>query len=313
MASPAQAASVIDNGTVQLGVESQGQLGTPGEISSPVEGQSMVGLRYLPTGNESLTHGCLCEGWGAGNGATGAYGFISTEFGNDSINSITFDSTDRTAEAITAIAEELQVSHSFTPSANDNLFEITISITNIGTNDIADLRYSRVINWNIEPEAYNEYLTFGGISEASSLLRVSTDASNIPNPFSERISLLSGNETVLGPGDLGSTFDFGFGLLRQDETLSFKMFYGAAANKALALSALGSVLTEVYAIGQAACDPDAGGSGCVATPNAFMVGFSGVGGTPLAEGDVPLPGGILLFLSGLVGLFTFQRKRHVKI
>ena len=50
-------ATVIDNGTIQLGINDAAHLIEPGG----------VGLRFLlstATSNESLAHGCACEGWG---------------------------------------------------------------------------------------------------------------------------------------------------------------------------------------------------------------------------------------------------------
>src|ERR1700741_223846 len=50
-------ATVIDNGTIQLGINDAAHLIEPGG----------VGLRFLlstASSNESLAHGCACEGWG---------------------------------------------------------------------------------------------------------------------------------------------------------------------------------------------------------------------------------------------------------
>jgi hypothetical protein len=305
----AYAASIIENGTIQIGVGDAGQLGTLGGVASPVEGEDDVGLRFIPTGNEALAHGCICEGWGAGNGTTRTYGYVS----NANIENLngSFESTTQTAVAINTVAEELRVTHSFAPSANPGLFEITVSMTNVSAADITDVRYTRAIDWDIEPTAYNEVVLLGGMSAATSLLQISTDAGVNPHPFALREQILTGT-TIAGPGDIGTTFDFAFGNLRQGESLTFKIFYGAAENQALALTALGSVAAELYAIGMAACDVDAGGIGCSYPSNAFMVGFSGIGGTPLSNGDVPIPGGLALLLSGLVGLGGFTRKHRAK-
>jgi hypothetical protein len=305
------AAPIFDTGTIQLGITEVGKLGTLGSTLSPVEEQAMVGLRYLPTGNEAITHGCACEGWGAGNGATGTFGFSGT-FGNDNENftSNTFEGDEQTAVTVNIIADELSVAHRFAPSGNANLYEISVTLTNISTSDMTDVRYTRTIDWDIEPTIGNEVISLGGVSDAASLLRISTEPDASPNPASTRNQILSGIDTI-APGDLGTTFDFAFGTLRQGESLTFKMFYGAAENQTLALTALGSVAAELYAIASAACDADIGGVGCAAPSNAFMVGFSGIGGTPLTTGDVPIPAGSILLISGLVGLGGLSRKRAV--
>jgi hypothetical protein len=308
------AAQIFDTGIIQLAVDEAGRLtGALGSVPSPVEAQTLIGLRYLPTGNEAITHGCNCEGWGAGNAATGTFGIAGgNEFPN--FTSSTFDSDLQTAVVSNVVADELRVTHSFAPSVNANLYEISVSLTNIGTADMTDVRYTRSIDWDIEPSARDEVVTFGGMSTAASLLRISTDTAASPDPAATRNQILSGNSLV-GPGDIGTAFDFAFGTLHPGESLTFKMFYGAAENQTLALTALGTVAAELYAIVSAACDADVGGTGCATPSNAFMVGFSGIGGTPLTTelttGDVPLPAGAILLLSGLVGLGGASRKRAV--
>jgi len=48
----------IDNGTIQLGVWNEGHLNVPGGPPS-LQGTTVVGLRYLPTGAEATAPGCL--------------------------------------------------------------------------------------------------------------------------------------------------------------------------------------------------------------------------------------------------------------
>ncbi len=303
----ALAAPIFDNGTIQLGISDFGSLGELGSTPSPVEEQMLVGLRYVPTGNEALTHGCVCEGWGAGNGTTATFGNVGYN-AYENFTSATIDTDSQSLVMSNVIADELRVTHSFAQSTNANLFEISVSLTNIGATDMSDLRYTRAIDWDIEPSAGNEVISFGGMSAAASLLRISTELDASPNPGAPRDHVLSGTN-IAGPADLGSTFDFAFGTLRQGESLTFKIFYGAAENRTLALAALGSVAAELYAIASAACDADVGGIGCPAPSNAFMVGFSGIGGTPLETGDVPIPAGLPLLLSGLVALAGVSKKR----
>jgi hypothetical protein len=64
---------IIDNGTVQLGIWSEGNLNVPG-YSSPI-GTFNVGLRYLPTGNEATAAGFRAEGWGVSGTPTGGSPF----------------------------------------------------------------------------------------------------------------------------------------------------------------------------------------------------------------------------------------------
>lgn len=102
VAQPAFASAIIDNGTVQLGVDDLGQLNVPGGVPSPVSSTTAVGLRYLPTGNEATSHGCLCEGWGvAANFADASsgtgYANNSTGIAGLSLVSFTSDATSATS------------------------------------------------------------------------------------------------------------------------------------------------------------------------------------------------------------------------
>ena len=87
MATPANAATtegaVISNGTVQLGVNAQGDLNYDcvgaGDTDCPDlsagSGEQIVGLRYVPLNLDAISPGCQCEGWGladAGSGLTGS-------------------------------------------------------------------------------------------------------------------------------------------------------------------------------------------------------------------------------------------------
>ena len=65
--------AIIDNGLIKLGINPEGQLNVPGDVSTgPDDGRSetKVGVRYIfPDGRgegESTSYGCECEGWGVG-------------------------------------------------------------------------------------------------------------------------------------------------------------------------------------------------------------------------------------------------------
>src|SRR5262245_16480483 len=71
-----QATFIIDNGTVQLGINPEGHLNVPGGTASmPDASTTFVGLRFVPTNGEATAAGCLCEGWGVANAdeATGTF------------------------------------------------------------------------------------------------------------------------------------------------------------------------------------------------------------------------------------------------
>lgn len=307
-------AAIIGNGTVLLGVDDYGQLNVSGGPPSPVEGTTQVGLRYLPTGNESTAHGCLCEGWGVGiaddSGTRIASGSANNDIGVRNLDLAGFSSTARTATSSVQLLSDtgaplLEVTHSFAPAPETaNLYRVEVSIENIGGTDVADLRYTRTFDWDVEPDSFQEVVTHIGTAAAGNLLLAINNGFVDSDPFaSGRDPTLPGGVgdfVDLGPDDQGSNFDFGFGALAAGETLTFEIFYGAADTEATALTVLGLVDAEVVSLGQAASDPLGLGGDRV---NTFMFAFAGVGG---GIPGVPVPG--TLWLMG-VALLAFGARR----
>lgn len=308
------AAAIIDNGTIQLGVDDFGQLNVPGGTASPLNGTTDVGLRYMPTGNESTSHGCLCEGWGVGVGDTLASASANNNDGVDNLDLVSFTSTASTATSSVAMSSgELAVTHVFGPAAEtDDLYRVNVSITNTSGVDIADLRYTRTFDWDIEPDTFSEVVTHAGVATTSSVLLAIDDGFSSSDPFGSRSEIVAGGTgdfVDLGPADHGSNFDFGFGELLAGETFEFDIFYGGSATEAGALAALGEVGAELFSLGQ--CGSDAAGTGAGGC-NTFIFGFSGVGGTiviPDPTPDVPVPAAGILILSGLGALGAMRRRK----
>lgn len=320
----ASASAVVTNGTVTLGIDDFGQLNIPG-APSPVDGTPFVGLRFNATGNEATSHGCLCEGWGVGIANSGgiaiASGSANNNFGapvNLSLVSFVFDTT--SATSVVSMGGLLEITHAFAPSTSANLYSVVVTIANTSGVVIDDLRYTRTFDWDIEPDTFDEFVTIGGSAAATAVLLAIDNGFVSSDPFAARSSLLPGgtgdfvdlgdtNGDGIADADIGTNFDFSFGSLGIDETFSFEIFYGAALTEIGAISALSSVLAEVYSLGQASCDPGGTGALCsgLAT-NTFMFGFRGVGGVVVP--GVPLPGALIFLLSGLAALGGFKFRRH---
>ena len=314
-ASSANASAIIDNGTIQLGVDDLGQLNIGGGDPSPVDGTTFVGLRFMPTGNESTSHGCLCEGWGVGIGETGVSGFANNSSGTANLTPISFVSDATSATSVVELTTgELRITHSFAPAAETpNLYRVTVTIENISGAAIADLRYTRTFDWDVEPTTFSELVTHAGVATTPSVLLAVDNGFVSSDPFAGRSELVAGGTgdfEDLGPSDHGSNFDFGFGALAAGESFSFDIFYGGAATEAGALAALGAVMAELFSLGQ--CDIDGDGTG-VATDagdpcNTFIFGFSGVGGEVIVP-PIPVPAALPLFLTGLAGAAWASRRR----
>ncbi|SNY60617.1 PEP-CTERM protein-sorting domain-containing protein [Arsukibacterium tuosuense] len=320
MAGASQAAMIITDGNVSLGVDDLGQLNVSGG-NPDVTGLTGVGLRYISDGveYESTYHGCLCEGWGVA--ADGTSGSANNASGIGGLSLVSFDSTATTATSVTTMGGLLQITHDFAlASETDNLFRVAVTIENISGADIANLLYRRTFDWDTSPTPFNEFVTIGGTAGASAVLGAndngfcSSDPLVTCNPEAGN----SGDFTAGGPDDIGSNFDFDFGALLTGESYTFEIYYGGADNRNAALSALASVGAEVYSLGWSGTDVDQDGFGDASgaiTPT-YIFGFSGVGGTVVIDPDdpvdVPAPASLLLFATGFMALFA-RRQRYAKL
>jgi hypothetical protein len=278
------ASAIIDNGTIQLGVNSLGHLNVPGTEPSS-QGVTEVGLRYLPTNAEGTAPGCLCEGWGAADAVTHVTGYASEAEGVSNLALVGFTATDSTAVSTVEVGTSLRVTHDYHPStATSNLYEGEVTIENIG-GDPVDARYRRAMDWDVEPTAFDEFVTING-GTSTALLFSSDDGFAVPDPLAGESSILfTGNATDSGPADHGSLFDFGFGQLDPGESVSFSIYYGAAGTELDAIAALGAAGAEVYSLGQ----PNTPDGPTLGTPNTFIFAFAGVGGTPVGPTPTPTP------------------------
>jgi hypothetical protein len=319
--STAHAGAVIDNGTVLLGVNDEGHLNIPdGGAPSSGTGTTSVGLRFMPTGAEATAPGCLCEGWGAGIASLGVSGYANVDADGGAVNLAvsSFASTPSTAVSVVTIADGgtpvLKVTHDYHPSVSTNLYEVDVTMENISGDVLGtgatDLRYRRVMDWDIEPTAFAEFVTIGGLPAVNVLLTGDngfSTADPLGPTFPDFGCGTTTNFTDCGPSDHGALFDFGFPALAAGASQTFKIYYGAAATEDDALVALALVGAEVYSFGQPAVPggPDLG------MPNTFIFAFKGVGGTPLPNPNpTPEPGTFLLLGSGLAGLVAWRVRQR---
>jgi len=304
-ATQAHAGQVITSGPISLGVMNEGHLGWAG-----------TGLNLAGVG-DALIPGCMCEGWGvAGNGIAG-YANISTDGG---VNNLVLDSF--TSTPSTAISQvhlntlpDLQVTQSYAPSAGapNQLFEDQVTITNNGNGTINDVRYRRVMDWDVPPTEFSELVTIGGLP-AANLLYSSDNGFETANPLGTRSAIDAGtvntNFVDNGPHDHGALFDFGFGGLGAGESKTFSIFYGATYNEPDAYTALGNVGAEIYSLGQSSGRNDAGVPNWISgEPGTYIFAFKGVGGTPITPSHAPEPCSLALLGLGVAGLAAKRRNR----
>src|SRR5262249_71107 len=157
----------------------------------------------------------------------------------------------------------------------------TVTIKNLTNHQLGDIRYRRVMDWDIEPTAFNEFVTIN-TGNASELQFDSDDGFATANPLGPRTDLgNTGNFVDKRPADHGALFDFGFGPLAAGDSKTFNIYYGGAATEVAALGAINAVGAEVFSLGQ----PSTTDGPTLGTPNTFVFAFGGVGGTPIFSPD----------------------------
>lgn len=273
------APAIISNGTVQLGINDLGSLNVPGPASAT--GTTQVGIRYVPTNNEATGAGCACEGWGVADVTSSTSGYANMSSGTSGLTLVSFTSTAATAVSVVDAAGKFRVTHDYHPSATTpNMYEVTVTIQNTSDADVVP-RYRRNMDWDIEPTPYAEYVTVRR-GTSPNLYASSADGFTSSDPLSPltvggvsdpRINM---DFTDAGPDDIGTTFDFQFPALKPGASISFKTYYGAAADETSMLAALSAVGAEAYSIGQSSAS-----SPTVGSPNTFAFAFTGIGGAPV--------------------------------
>lgn len=316
----AQAAAQINTDQTWLGVNDLGHLNTPDLLGVTINAGA-TGVTFEPVG-DATSPGCLCEGWGAAANGIGGQAAVSNG-GVQNVTGDSFASTATTATSVTHLTSlpDLQITHQYQPAAGvSNMFEGIVTLTNLGAGTLTDVRYTRVMDWDIPPTEFSEFVTIQGTATTTNLLYSSDDGFEPPNPLAGRSPISCFPDTTdfvdCGPDDHGALFDFGFGDLAAGESTSFSIFYGAAATESAALAALGTIGAELFSLGQ--CNPAADtacGGPDTGTPATFIFAFTGVGGEPVippGPGGVPEPSVLWLMGAGLAGVAGIRRRKQAK-
>lgn len=270
-ASRTATSTVVSNGLIQLGVNETGELDVDYDTPS-ADGTYPLGLRYIPTRNEALAPGCLCEGWGLkatpALGGEVVAGGVTRNSGPDNVDLTSFTSDGVEATSITTVGS-YSVKHHYHPSPDPRLYQVDVSIFNPVAFDNPEVIYRRVMDFDVEPTAFNESMTVLVDPSDRDWVVATTDNGFLdPNPVTAPYPRMeSGEFTDLGPADLGASWDFDVTPTALFQPIEFTLYYGAGKDTADALDALQEVGVGTYALAKPASDP-VGGS-----PNTFVFGF----------------------------------------
>ena len=194
----------------------------------------------------------------------------------DGTTTTEFSQTGQSATSRILASGILDVTHQFDPvPGQPHIYRISVTVTNVGLQD-ARVRYRRVMDWDVEPTAFDEYTTIGHFGNPpASLVYTSNDGFQTSDPMEPPTNAgATGFYVDDGIDDSGAMFDFDFGMLPSNDTLTFELFYGAAPSEFIALAELQAVGAQAYSLGQ----PSSPGGKEFGQPVTYLFGMREVSG-----------------------------------
>jgi hypothetical protein len=150
------------------------------------------------------------------------------------------------------------VTHKFTRSfASKNMIRVDVTIENLACDDIDDVVYRRVADWDADPTPFSELVTISGTG--GSLYEGSNNNGFCsPNPSVPCDPLDPSTVDVdfedLGPVDHGMYVQLKLGSLSAGSKVTFATWYGVAQSETAAVKAVRAVGAQFSSFGQSAAD-----------------------------------------------------------
>jgi len=266
-------------------------IGPDGELFDNTTG---VGIKRLSDGYDPLAPGSPRDTWGVANTMGGAYADYE-DFGTVGITGTTATSTSSTASYTTTTSTGLTVVQNYS-FRGPNVLVIATTITNSGP--ATDIIFSRDVDWDVAPTAFNEN-TFGG-PVSFPVIDNSYYGFEQPDPDFHFLSecLTGCNQT----GDLGGGISVLFNGINPGQSVSFNFYY--------AISQIGEDANGLDSQLSAA-----GASYIMTTQSSENGAYPNLGTNSAAIGygpAVPEPSSVALFITALAGAGAMAWRRRRK-
>jgi hypothetical protein len=192
-----------------------------------------------------------------------------------------FDTASGTSVVRAGEGGPFEVTHEFEIAQESaNLFAVHVTIKNNlnlldaigGYYGPLTPRYRRVMDWDVEPTAFSEFVTIGarGGTLPPEVVEATNDGFASADPRVPATDLgARGLFEDFGPDDHGALFDLELPEIDPGESTTFTLYYGAGATSAMVKNALDLVGAEVWSI----AEPDVENGATTGEPNSFAFGI----------------------------------------